>query len=200
MRLFIAIDLDEAARAAIAEEQKRLGAVLRANSRSALKWVRPDRMHLTLVFLGEVDEARATPLIDEIGREIVQPPFDVVFGELGVFPARGAPNVLWAGVTSGAQPAAALQRTVSERVGRHGFPPETRPFRPHLTLARWRESRAADRQHVMEAGQRDVTALCVDHVTLYQSRLSPAGPSYTALARANLCSPQATTAGAEAQS
>jgi len=147
-------------------------------------------MHLTLVFLGEVDETRAMPLIEDIGREIVQPPFDVVFGELGVFPPRGAPNVLWTGVTAGAEPAIALQRIVSERVSRHGFPPETRPFRPHLTLARWRDARSADRQHVMTADQRDVATLRVDHVTLYQSRLSSAGPSYTALTRANLCSPR----------
>jgi RNA 2',3'-cyclic 3'-phosphodiesterase len=188
MRLFIAIDLDEAARAAIAREQKRLAAVLRASSRSSLKWVQPDHMHLTLVFLGEVDEARAIPLIEDIRREIVQPPFDVVFGELGVFPPKGAPNVLWIGVTAGVEPAIALQRTVSERVWRQGFPPETRPFRPHLTLARWRDARSADRQHVTTAEPHDVAMLHVDHVTLYQSRLSSAGPSYTALTRANLCS------------
>jgi RNA 2',3'-cyclic 3'-phosphodiesterase len=188
MRLFIAIDLDEATRSAIAREQKRLAGVLRAGSRSSLKWVQPDHMHLTLVFLGEVDEARATPLIEDIRRDIVQAPFDVVFGELGVFPPRGAPNVLWTGVTAGVEPAIVLQRTVSERVCRHGFPPETRPFRPHLTLARWREARSADRQHVMTADQRDVATLRVDHATLYQSRLSSAGPSYTPLARANLSS------------
>jgi 2'-5' RNA ligase len=191
MRLFIAIDLDEATRSAIGREQKRLAAVLRASSRSSLKWVQPDHMHLTLVFLGEVDEARAIPLIADIRREIVQPPFDVVFGEFGVFPPRGAPNVLWTGVTAGVEPAIVLQRTVAERVCRHGFQPETRPFRPHLTLARWREARSADREHVTTVEPRYVATLRVDHVTLYQSRLSPAGPSYTALTRANLGSPRA---------
>jgi 2'-5' RNA ligase len=125
MRLFIAIDLDDAARAAIAREQKRLAAAVRAASRSSLKWVQPDRIHLTLVFLGEVEECRAAPLVEDIGRDVAQPPFDIVFGELGVFPPRGAPNVLWVGLTAGADRAAALQRIVSERVCRHGFPAET---------------------------------------------------------------------------
>ena len=195
MRLFIALDLDDASRSAIGEEQKRLQGVLR-DSRSSIKWVRPDHMHLTMVFLGEVDEGRAAPIVDDLRLGLGHTPFDMVFRDIGVFPPRGAPNVLWLGVGSGAESAIALQRTLSERVASHGLALETRPFHPHLTLARWRESRSADRQAVMTAAHRAVTTLHVDHATLYQSRLSPGGPTYTVLARANLASTRAAARGA----
>jgi 2'-5' RNA ligase len=186
MRLFIALDLDAAAREAIANEQKRLKTVLRESRGSSIKWVSPDHMHLTLVFLGEVEEARATALIGDVGRDVAQRPFDIVFGEIGVFPPRGAPSVLWMGVESGAEPAIALQQELAARVASHDVRLESRPFRPHLTLARWRASRSADRERALAAVRRAVATLHVDHATLYQSRLSSAGPSYTALARANL--------------
>jgi RNA 2',3'-cyclic 3'-phosphodiesterase len=187
VRLFIAIDLDAAARAAIAIEQKRLQAILREDRRSSIKWVSPDHMHMTLVFLGEVKEARAAALIDDVRKDVAHAPFDLVFGEIGVFPPRGAPNVLWIGVTSGAEPAIALQHELAGRVARHDVPLESRPFRPHLTLARWRASRSGDRDRALAAFRHGIATLRVDHATLYQSRLSSAGPSYTALARANLC-------------
>jgi RNA 2',3'-cyclic 3'-phosphodiesterase len=186
MRLFIAIDLDDDARAGIAAEQKRLGAVLRESSRSSIRWIRPDHMHLTLVFLGEVDEPRAEALIADVRRDVALPPFDLVFAGAGVFPPRGAPNILWIGVTGGADAAGALQAELAQRVARHGVPLETRPFRPHLTLGRWRDSRSADREGVLNAGAGRSIGLHVDHATLYRSRLSPAGPSYAALARATL--------------
>jgi RNA 2',3'-cyclic 3'-phosphodiesterase len=186
MRLFIAIDLDDDARAAVGAEQKRLAAALRGTSRSSIRWVRPDHMHLTLVFLGEVEAARAEALIEETRRDVAFAPFDLVFAGAGVFPPRGAPNVIWIGVTAGVETAIALQTELAQRAARHGVALETRPFRPHLTVGRWRDSRSADRDCVLAAGDRVVTSLHVDHATLYQSHLSPAGPSYTALARANL--------------
>jgi 2'-5' RNA ligase len=188
MRLFIALDLDEHARTAIVAEQKRLASALREAGRSSIRWVRPDQMHLTLVFLGEINEARAEGVIAEIREEVPQAAFELVFEGIGVFPPRGAPTVLWAGTSSGAASAIALQSEMARRVARHGVPLESRRFQPHLTLGRWREARSADRQRVLAAASGRITALHVDHATLYQSRLSSAGPSYTALARANLSS------------
>jgi 2'-5' RNA ligase len=186
MRLFIAFDLDDEARAGIAAEQKRLAAVLRQSSQSSIRWVGPDQMHLTLVFLGEVDEKRADAVVAEVQRDLAHPSFDLVFAGVGVFPPRGAPNVLWIGVTAGAEPANAIQSELARRVASQGVRLETRPFHAHLTLGRWRDSRSADRDRVLNAGSGSAVRLYVDHATLYQSRLSPSGPSYTALARANL--------------
>jgi 2'-5' RNA ligase len=186
MRLFIALDLDDDARMAIIAEQKRLAAALRETGRSSVRWVRPEQMHLTLVFLGEVDEVRAAAIAAEIRQDVPQATFDLVFEGAGVFPPRGAPTVLWLGTSSGADQAIVLQREMARRVARHGVALETRPFHPHLTVGRWRASRPADREHVLTAAPRRIAAVHVDHATLYQSRLSPAGPSYTALTRANL--------------
>ena len=185
MRLFIAIDLDDA-RSAIADEQRRLKAAL-DDSRSAIKWVRPDHMHLTLVFLGEVPEARAPAIVEAIGQPVAQPPFDLEFGGIGVFPPRGAPNVLWVGAAAGEAGSIQLQRELADRVQRLGIALERRPFHPHLTLARWKTSRGADRARALAAGRdRPIATVHVDHATLYQSRLSPTGPTYTPLARATL--------------
>src|SRR5262249_60404254 len=105
------------------------------------KWVRREQMRLTLVFLGGVPEARAAVVVDAIGAAIAQPPFDLTFAGLGVFPPRGAPNVLWIGAGSGADASIALQRELADRVERVGIALERRPFHPHLTLARWKTSR-----------------------------------------------------------
>ena len=185
MRLFIAIDLDEAARDAIAAEQARLKKAL--GDRSSLKWVRDEQMHLTLVFLGEVPDDGAPRLIETIGRRIDRPSFDASFEGVGVFPPHGAPRVLWVGVADGAQEMIAVQRELAGRVRQLGVVLEDRPYHPHLTLARWRESGAADRRRVGEATKATTIArVHVDHATLYRSRLSPSGSTYTPLARATL--------------
>ena len=186
MRLFIAIDLDDGARAAIADEQRRLKAAF-DDSRSAIKWVRPEQMHLTLVFLGEVPDTRAPAIVDAISEPVAQAPFALTFAGIGVFPPRGAPNVLWMGPLSGEPESISLQRELADRVQRLGVALERRPFHPHLTLARWKTSRGADRARAL-AAPRDgaVATVGVDHATLYHSRLSSAGPTYTALARATL--------------
>jgi 2'-5' RNA ligase len=186
VRLFIAIDLDDAARAAIAEEQRRLKAAI-GRIRAPIKWVRPEQMHLTLVFLGEVAETRAPGIADAISQPIAQPPFDLAFGGIGVFPPRGAPNVLWIGAAAGHAASIELQRQIALRVEHLGIELEPRPFHPHLTLARFRDSRPHDRTVVVAAGgDHVVAAVHIDHATLYQSKLSSQGPTYIALARATL--------------
>jgi 2'-5' RNA ligase len=187
MRLFIAVDLDDEARAAMASAQKRLAAGMGDASRSSLKWIPPDRLHLTLVFLGEVDEARARAVTEAMGASVAHAPFDLAYVGAGVFPARGAPKVLWAGVGAGAREVIDLERALAARVAEVGHRIEGRPFSPHLTLARWRESRGADRARALAAAPEGTIArVRVDHATLYQSRISSAGPTYTPLARANL--------------
>jgi 2'-5' RNA ligase len=185
MRLFIAIDLDEAAREAIAVEQARLKKAI--GDRSPLKWVRDEQMHLTLVFLGEVPEDRAPRLIQTVEEPIDQPAFDASFEGVGMFPPHGAPRVLWIGVAAGAQKMIALQRELAGRMRQLGIALEDRPFHPHLTLARWRESGSADRRRIGETTKATTIArVRIDHATLYRSRLSPSGSTYTPLARATL--------------
>lgn len=186
MRLFVAIDLNDAARKAIAVEQRRLAEGL--GSPASLKWVRPEQMHLTLAFLGEIEEARAAALIDAMGEDIDEAqPFLIVIAGLGVFPPQGAPRVLWIGLSTGACEVIELQRRVVDRLSRIGVTLERRAFHPHLTLARWRQARPADRRRVAAAERGlEVARVEVDAVTVYESRLSSAGPTHTAVARAPL--------------
>ena len=185
MRLFVAIDLDEDARLAITALQQRLVKTLGAER--SLKIIDPEHMHLTLAFLGEIADRDVPAIVDTLSIDIVVPRFAAVFQGLGVFPPRGAPRILWLGVGDGSHEIVEVQQVVARRLEGLGIALEPRPFHPHLTLARWRTSRPADRSRVLSADSRGaVGRVNVDRVTLYQSRLSPAGPAYTALTRANL--------------
>jgi 2'-5' RNA ligase len=186
MRLFAAVDLNDTARVAIAAEQKQIAAAL-GERRTSVRWVQPDRMHLTLVFLGEVSDAAGAAAVDSLGVPVDMAPFDMALQGFGVFPPHGAPRAVWVGVTTGGDALLALQQEIARRVAAIGVTVESRPFQAHLTLGRWRESRSSDRRQVLAASTDNVIArVRIAAATLYQSRLSSAGPSYTALAHARL--------------
>ena len=185
LRLFVALDLDDDARQAIARLQQHVVKAL--GPERSVKTVDPSHMHLTLAFLGEIVEHAVPPVVDIFSTNIDARPFAAGFQGLGVFPPRGAPRVLWLGVAEGADEIVEVQREVAGRLEGLGVVLERRKFRPHLTLARWRTSHPADSQRALSADSRAAVArVSVDHVTLYQSRLSPAGSTCTALTRANL--------------
>jgi 2'-5' RNA ligase len=185
--LFTAVELSDDARAAIALEQQKLATVLGAVARS-LRFVRAGHMHLTLAFIGEIADARTAAIAEAMTADIAQAPFQVDFGGIGTFPRDGAPRVLWLGVVRGAPELIELAAHVARRLAAVGVAVEPRPFRPHLTLARWRERSRAGRPRLAESTD-FVARVDVGAVTLYRSRLFQAGPSYTALARARLICP-----------
>jgi 2'-5' RNA ligase len=185
MRLFVAADLSDDARAALAAEQQRLQSALPRGG--AIRWVKPEQSHLTLVFIGNVHPERVPAFVDLIGSPIAGVRFEIVLEGLGVFPPPGPPRVLWVGITGGADRVIALQREIADRSRKLGVVVEDRPFRPHLTLARWRESRNADRARALAAARPGrIGASTIGGATLYESRLSPAGSTYIPLARATL--------------
>jgi 2'-5' RNA ligase len=186
MRLFVAVDLSEEARQAIAGEQKRIAAAINM-AKTPVKWVGPDHMHVTLVFLGDVEDARLPLVVDAIDGDVEAPAFDITFAGAGVFPPHRAPRALWIGVGAGASELIALQQEIARRIARIGIELEARPFSPHLTLGRWRTSRVSDgRRALAVAKQTAIARMRVTGATLYQSQLSSSGPTYTARARANL--------------
>ena len=177
MRMFVAIELDDRIKRSLPSVA--LG--------SHFKFVNARQAHLTLVFLGEV----ALPQSDRIIAAMQQPfddvhPFRMAFGGLGVFPPRGAPRVLWLGVSEGEGEVIALQRTVARRLEALGIQPEDRPFRPHLTIGRWRQSRPSDRPSLGSDANASTAGMSVDRVTLFESRLSSEGSTHVALAHAPL--------------
>jgi 2'-5' RNA ligase len=185
VRLFAAVDLSAETQGEMAAEQKRLTASL-GQGAAALKWVRPDHAHLTLVFLGEVDAGRVAPLVDTVGADIDAPAFEVVFSGIGVFPSHGAPRVLWMGISAGEAQLKALQRELAARVSAHEIVLQDRAFHPHLTLARWARSRPSDRRRALAIGRSAGVRQRVEWATLYESRLSSSGATYVPLTRANL--------------
>jgi len=126
-------------------------------------------------------EQALSPVVDAISSLVDVASFALTFERLGVFPSHGAPRVLWVGVGAGASQLADVQRFAAARIESAGITLERRRFDPHLTLARWRNSRPVDERRVLALDRRAVVAhLLVDHVTLYQSRLGPTGPHHTA--------------------
>ncbi len=178
MRLFLAIDLPREVRQALGDLQDRT-----RRSCPGWRWVRPEGIHLTLRFLGEVgpaDEARQR----ETWRRAVAGHAAVRFqvGGLGVFPGGGRPRVLWVGVkdASAGGDLAALATSLEAAARELGFEPEERPFRAHLTLARAeREGRPIAPPPGGSPIAADVEA---DEVVLFRSELGPGGAKYTRIA------------------
>jgi 2'-5' RNA ligase len=183
MRMFVAIDLDESTKAAVAREQQM---AWRLAAQSPIKFVNPQQAHLTLAFLADVPAPQVDRVIAAMAEPIAEPgPFQMAFGGLGVFPPKGAPRVLWLGVLGGARESIVLQREVTRRLQALGLTLDDRDFHPHLTIGRWKQGRPSDRPAPgVEA--RSTGAMTVDHVTLYESRLSSEGPTHIERTRAAL--------------
>lgn len=180
MRLFVAADLPAGVRARLAEIQDSLRPVA-----LPVRWVRPDGIHLTLKFLGEVPAGRRTELEGALrGPARGAAPFRLQAAGLGLFPERGAPRVLWIGVRGDLERAVALQRSIEAALHPLGFEPEDRAFRPHLTLGRVRGPGRGDWRDALERSSgADAGGFEVREYILFESRLGPDGAAYTPLAR-----------------
>ena len=187
-RLFTAINLDASVRERIVAEQHRLLDELRTAS---LRWVRPEQLHVTLVFVGDVADDVAATIVNVMRRDIPLRPFHIEFAGFGVFPARGAPRALWLGVRKGADAVLALQQRLAARLHEVGVAAEDRAFTPHLTLARWRGrgGRSSERPRDLDVPRTSVATAEVAAVTLFQSRLASQGPAYAVLAESPLVGP-----------
>lgn len=154
-----------------------------------MSWVAPENFHLTLKFLGGVDEARVTAVAGAL-HEAAAPhaAFDIEIVGLGAFPSATRPRVLWAGVRAGHDALAALADAVDGALARLGFPREERAFSPHVTLARVREPRRAPALAgaLSAAAAQLFGRVVVREATLMRSQLSPRGARYTPLAAAPL--------------
>lgn len=190
MRLFVAVDLDERARAALAGSVGALRAHLESaggHRAHAVKWVDATHLHLTLHFLGEIDDRRVPAIVTALDEPLPMAPVDLSLGGWGVFPSRGAPRVVWAGVTAGADRLRTAHRLLDDRLQAVGLTLETRPLSPHLTVGRVKEPLGPAWRDAFAAAAPPAPVSCrIDHCTLYQSRLSPSGPSYLAQARTRL--------------
>lgn len=184
MRAFIAIDLPEAIHAALSEKQR----AFRAACPEA-RWTRPEGIHLTLKFLGEISDVQVKQVTEALaglgGLEV----FEIEVKGFGFFPDARRPRVFWAGLE--APPALAeLAARVEGAMEPLGFPREQRPFRPHLTLARFNTPRPQPALQELlgqdVGGVREPPLLGrfeVSEFFLYESKLSPHGAEYSRVAR-----------------
>ncbi len=185
MRLFVAAEIGDAlaGRAAelIRELQKRTAA---AAPHARVTWLTVDRLHITIRFIGEVDDARGAAIRAALESPLDVTPFDLTLAGAGAFPKGDRPRVLWAGIERGGAELIEVERDVTSRLATLGIPGEDRPYSPHLTLARVRDA-AGLRSTVLFDGLEDrpIGTTRVDAITLFQSRLSPNGPTYLPLLR-----------------
>jgi RNA 2',3'-cyclic 3'-phosphodiesterase len=198
-RLFVAVDIDDPTRDAV----DHLSHVLRQHPATErlgrTSWVSKDRMHLTLHFVADADAVSERVLVDALGHLVQYSSFNLMFQGLGFFPERGAPRVLWLGITQGLDKLRAIHADFSRRLrlasrsrvrvdgGEGSLAERSREtFNPHLTLARFRDRVPRERLAEITAFPAAAGPSQIDRVTLYESRLSPKGPTYTAVAEAAL--------------
>lgn len=194
IRAFLAVELSQALRVELAtvqqELKRRIEPELTRGTR--ISWVQPTSIHLTIKFLGEMDEQVIDPLrvaIEEaIERQII---VNVPLERLGVFPHPQSPRVLWVGPSdkwergAEARRMAEIHGAIEQACEGLRFLRETRPFSPHLTLARIKMGERHVGAALAKGRALDlpviVGSLAVESVVLMQSELKPTGPVYTKL-------------------
>ena len=184
IRAFIAIELPGHIKAALSQLQ----AHLKTGKSASVKWVDPEGIHLTLKFLGNVDESEI-PAINKALSEAVGgiSPFNLELGEPGAFPSIHAPRVVWVGVGGEMEPLRTLHNNVDRVLIPLGFPQEKRAFSPHLTLGRVREEalpgerlRLAESVAALKTGEK--SSFRVESLSLMRSKLTREGAIYSCLA------------------
>ncbi|HVN86944.1 MAG TPA: RNA 2',3'-cyclic phosphodiesterase [Candidatus Binatia bacterium] len=177
VRTFVAVDLETAAHAALV----RLKAEL-ARAGGDVRWVRDDGLHATMKFLGSVAAARLGDVRSAVARAVSSlARFTMRVRGLGAFPSIERPRVLWVGID--APPLIDLARAVDGALVALGFPPEARPFHPHITLGRVRGHRGWNvlARAIERHWNDDFGVSSVDRVTVYRSELRRGGSIYSPL-------------------
>lgn len=178
MRLFVALDVPEIVRTAVAG----LAAKLRRTCEHA-RWVRVEGAHVTLKFIGETPAEKTEKIKTALATVPVPSALKINFCGIGFFPNERRPSVLWAGVEASPE-LNALAAAVENSLEPLGIAREQRQFSPHLTLARFKSSEKLDslRAAIAAAGPFDFGRALADEFHLYQSILKPGGAEYNRLA------------------
>lgn len=175
IRLFIAVELPDSAKQALLTAGSRMGQTLPT---SAVRWVKPEQLHLTLRFLGDTAVSQLPSLAEQLNELASHHrPLTLRLDGTGAFPNRKRPRVVWAGLAGQVAGLQVLQADLEDRVVALGWSREKRPFSPHITLGRVKDSGVAaglDWTVKLEVVEFEVLA-----VKLVQSELRPSGPVYT---------------------
>ncbi len=171
MRLFVGIPFPD-------DIRDRLGGLL--GGLPGTRWVRPENLHISLRFIGEVaggDEIDIDRALGAVGFE----PFELTLSGVGCFESRGRVHVVWAGIEK-PDALGRLQGSVESALVRSGVEPEHRKFKPHVTLARMKNGSASEAGQFLEAHNGFAAGpFTIDHFTLFESHLGGGGAHYVAL-------------------
>lgn len=182
-RAFVAIPMSDEVIESLSDAQNEL-----RRTETRVSWVAPERLHLTLVFLGDIFSRQARILADALDTAAAEiPPFALRAHGIGFFGSPRSPRVIWAGLDAPA-PLMTLHAAMTEAARGMGLKVEERPFRPHLTLGRVRYSRDIDRllTVVRQHEGTDFGVSPVNRAALVRSRLLPDAPHYTLLHESTL--------------
>ena len=184
IRAFVAVDISQAARDALAEVSHRL----QERGVSGVRWVRPEGVHLTLKFLGDIDPTLVDGILEALERACRGiGPLRLAISGVGAFPNLANPRVLWVGLKGELESLGELQGRIDREVSvAGGLPLEERPFSPHLTLGRLRDSVSREERRrageaATEVGVDGDVSWDVEDVNLIRSTLTPSGATYEVL-------------------
>lgn len=187
MRAFIAIDLPKEIKDKLEKIQERLKRIP-----ARINWVKPQNIHLTLRFLGEINQDMPDKIIaaieDTISLEIS---FQVSLSSISIFPDLGSPRVIWIGVTSGEKETRGIYLHLEEKLKKLGIPRETRQFSAHITLGRIksvfnRQELTQDLNNSTTIADNENSQFWVRKITLFKSTLTTKGPIYEIIKEVSL--------------
>ena len=188
MRLFVAVEIGpdvQAAASRVIEDLKRRTQQSAPHAR--VTWVKPDALHLTVRFIGQAAPDLCQRILRTLERPLQVPRFELAVEGTGSFPPKRPPRVIWAGLAAGLDRLHAVEHEVRSRLDPLIPDGDERDYHPHLTLGRVKNP-AGLRPAVLLKGLEQAVfgTVRVGAVTLFESRLSPAGPTYVALGRTPL--------------
>jgi 2'-5' RNA ligase len=181
-RVFCAIEIPQEIREAVAEH---ISGLRRAAPEAQASWSRPENIHLTLKFLGEISQTRVEQLSQAASRAASNSiPFTIELKQTGCFPTRASPRVLWIGINDPESKLAELHAHLEEECAKEGFAKEARRYHPHLTVARLRKPQGA---RTLAAAHEELeftpAQIVVQELHVIRSELGRGGSRYTVIAR-----------------
>jgi RNA 2',3'-cyclic 3'-phosphodiesterase len=185
MRTFIAIEIPDVIKVTLTDAQRKL----KASGMVDASWSRPEGIHLTLKFLGDVSDSKVPDIINGLRHAIEKTGmFRLEVGSIGTFPNPKNARVVWVGLSGDVEKLSYLQTAVEDAVNHIGFERDERAFTPHLTLGRIKYIRSRDGWLKALAEVKDIcsSGFDVTAVSLIKSELKPSGAVYTEISSIEL--------------
>jgi len=183
VRLFVALEIPSAVRDNLSAFLSEMGALTEKLGERRVRWVRPENLHVTLKFIGEVADAKLAAIRTALSTVPSVAPIDVRFRGLGFFPNENRPTVLWAGLDASPH-LSAFAGDIDSALNTMGIAKEKRAFVPHLTLGRFAVPLLHEklRAAIQKNRERELGSFQASEFQLIESKLKPSGAEYTSLA------------------